>query len=245
MHRFKITELGQRAFWLRDQEREHLVRVLRLNVGEKIIGYDNSGAEYLAEVREIGDQSVTCAILRCEYPAVEARTQAYLVAGLSKGEKMEWVIQKGTELGMAGLVPLRANRAVMRLEGEKARERVERWQKICAAATKQSRRVHEPRIYPVSGWQELSGLLPASAQWVIPYEEETAQGLISALAEMDPARPVVLLIGPEGGFDCAEVEWAKEHLTARPVTLGARILRAETAALAALTLTLSHWGDLG
>lgn len=129
MHRFKITELGKNAFWLRGDEREHLARVLRLAPGDDIIGFDNTGAEYYATILKIEDKSVTCRILETSHPEVEAKTKVYLIAGLSKGEKMEWVIQKGTELGISGLVPLRAKRAVMRLEGTKAVERVQRWQK--------------------------------------------------------------------------------------------------------------------
>ena len=245
MHRFKMTELGEQVFWLRDQERDHLVRVLRLGVGDKVVGYDNTGAEHLGVVECINEKSVTCRILSSDYPEVEAKTEVYLVAGLSKGEKMEWVIQKGTELGMAGLVPLRTRRAVMKLEGEKARERVDRWQKIAVEAAKQSHRVHEPKIYPVSAWQEMSDLLPRETQWIIPYEEEKARGLNHVLAQLDQNKPVAVLIGPEGGFDPQEVEKAVHDLSAFPVSLGPRILRAETAALAALTLVLGYWGDLG
>lgn len=245
MHRFKVAELGQHVFWLREAERDHLARVLRLSPGDAIIGFDNSGREWLAEIVTIEDKSVTCAILEESQPQVEARQEVYLVAGLSKGEKLEWVIQKGTELGMAGLVPLRAKRSVMRLEGNKATERVERWQKIAVEAAKQSHRVREPQIFEIADWLELVSLLPESTQWLIPYEEEKSQGLNRILASLASDQPVALLIGPEGGFDPEEVRFAGEHLKAQSVSLGPRILRAETAALAALTITLAHSGDLG
>ncbi len=245
MQRFKISEIGNKVFWLQGPEREHLVRVLRLSIGDEIIGFDNSGAEYKAIIQAIGDHSVTCKILQEDYPEVEAKAQVYIVAGLSKGEKMEWVIQKGTELGMAGLIPLRTKRAVMKLEGAKAKDRVERWQKIAGEAAKQSRRVKEPEIFPVANWPELVDLLPESTQWLIPYENEKSQGLKSVLDKLDPQRPIAILIGPEGGFEEKEVQWAQEELRAHSVTLGPRILRAETAAIAALTLVLGHTGDLG
>ncbi|MFZ3102606.1 MAG: 16S rRNA (uracil(1498)-N(3))-methyltransferase [Desulfitobacteriaceae bacterium] len=245
MHRFKIGELGRDVFWLKDGEREHLVRVLRLAEGDQVIGFDNSGAEWLGEVEKIEDKSVTCRILTTQYPDVEAHSSVYLVAGLTKSEKMDWIIQKGTELGMAGLIPLRTKRAVMRLEGSKALERVERWQKIAAEAGKQSHRVRVPLIQNVSDWRELIDKLPAATQWLIPYEEEKAQPLSKVLADLDLNKPLAIIIGPEGGFDQAEVAYAQESLGAKSVTLGPRILRAETAALAALTMVLAAGGDLG
>ncbi|MEA4902285.1 16S rRNA (uracil(1498)-N(3))-methyltransferase [Desulfitobacterium sp.] len=245
MHRFKITELGKNAFWLRGDERDHLVRVLRLAPGDDIVGFDNSGAEYYATILKIEDKSVTCRILETSHPDVEANTKIYLAVGLSKGEKMEWVIQKGTELGISGVIPLRAKRAVMRLEGTKALERVKRWQKIAGEAAKQSHRVQEPQIFEVADWSDLPKLLPANTQWLIPYEEEKTERLQTVLDRFDPLLPMALIIGPEGGFEAAEVSWAQEYLGAASVSLGPRILRAETAALAAATMVLAHYGDLG
>ena len=245
MHRFKITELGNEVFWLRDSEREHLVRVLRLKLDDLVVGFDNTGMEYTAVIQKIEDDSVTCRILSSDHPDVEAHTSVYLVAGLSKGEKMEWVIQKGTELGMEGLVPLRTKRSIMHLEGSKAQVRVVRWQKIAAEASKQSHRVQEPKIFEVCDWKDLAEQLPAGTQWLIPYEEELTQRFASALEKMDPKRPIAILIGPEGGFDPSEVAFAQEKLGAKSVSLGPRILRTETAALATLTMVLAYFGDLG
>lgn len=245
MNRFRIAELGKEVFWLRDSERDHLVRVLRLSPGDLIVGFDNTGTEYTSVILKIEDKSVTCRILSTDHPDVEAHTSVYLVAGLSKGEKMEWVIQKGTELGMEGLIPLRTKRSIMHLEGSKAQERVVRWQKIAAEASKQSHRVREPQISEICDWKTLSEQLPEDTQWLIPYEEEKAQRLVSVLNTVNPKHPIAILIGPEGGFDQAEVISAQEKLGAQSVSLGPRILRTETAALATLTMVLAHYGDLG
>jgi len=245
VNRFKISELGNEVFWLRGSERDHLAKVLRLKAGDLVIGFDNTGLEYTSVIVKIEDNSVTCRILSTDHPDVEAHTSIYLVAGLSKGEKMEWVIQKGTELGMQGLVPLRTKRSIMHLEGSKAQDRVARWQKIASEAAKQSHRVQEPEIFEVCDWQDLAEQLPAETQWLIPYEEERTQRFTSVLESLDPKRPIALLIGPEGGFDSTEVALAQEKLGAKSVSLGPRILRTETAALAALTMVLFHFGDLG
>ena len=244
MHRFKIAEHGWQVFWLQGPERDHLVKVLRLKPGDQICGFDNSGGEWLGEIDDISEQSVTCRVVGEAYPQVEAKAQVYLVAGLAKGEKMDWVVQKGTELGMAGLVPLRAKRSIVRLEGNKAVDRVERWQKIAGEAAKQSHRVREPQIMDVCDWTDLPNVLPPATQWLIPYEEETSS-LRHALLQLDAGYPLAVLIGPEGGFEKTEVDFARDKLVARPVSLGPRILRAETAAVAALTMVLFQWGDLG
>lgn len=245
MNRFKITELGKDVFWLRDSERDHLVKVLRLTPGDLVVGFDNTGLEYTSVILKIEDKSVTCRILSTDHPDVEAHTSVYIVAGLSKGEKMEWVIQKGTELGMEGLIPLRAKRSIMHLEGSKAQERVIRWQKIASEAAKQSHRVREPQISRVCDWGDLAVHLPKETQWLIPYEEEKTQRLASVLETLNSELPIAILIGPEGGFDEAEVSLAQEKLGAKSVSLGPRILRTETAALATLTMVLAHFGDLG
>ena len=245
MNRFRITELGKDVFWLRDSERDHLAKVLRLSPGDIIVGFDNTGMEYTGVIVKIEDKSVTCRVLSTDHPDVEAHTTIYLVAGLSKGEKMEWVIQKGTELGMAGLIPLRTKRSIMHLEGSKAQDRVVRWQKIASEAAKQSHRVQEPKIYEVCDWKDLAEQLPPDTQWLIPYEEELTQRLATVLKSLDAERPIAILIGPEGGFDQTEVALAQEKLGAKSVSLGPRILRTETAAVATLTMVLAHFGDLG
>ncbi|MGI6119207.1 MAG: RsmE family RNA methyltransferase [Desulfosporosinus sp.] len=246
MKRFRISELGKDVFWLRDSERDHLVRVLRLKPGDLVVGFDNTGIEYTGVILKIEDNSVTCRILSTEQPAVEAHTSIYLVTGLTKGERIEWVIQKGTELGMKGLIPLRTKRSVVQLEGRKAQERVVRWQKIASEAAKQSQRVQEPKIAGICDWRDLAGQLPLDSQWLIPYEEEqVTQRLVNALKSIDSKRPIALLIGPEGGFEPGEVAFAQEKLKAKSVSLGPRILRTDTAALAALTIVLAHFGDLG
>lgn len=245
MNRFKISELGNDVFWLRDSERDHLAKVLRLKSGDLVLGFDNTGMEYTSVIEKIEDKSVTCRILSTNHPDVEAHSSVYLVAGLSKGEKMEWVIQKGTELGMEGLIPLRTKRSVMHLEGSKAKDRVVRWQKIASEAAKQSHRVQEPKLFEVCDWRNLAEQLPPDTQWIIPYEEELTQRLAFALESLDPKSPIAILIGPEGGFDPTEVALAQEKLGAQSVSLGPRILRTETAALATLTMVLAHFGDLG
>jgi 16S rRNA (uracil1498-N3)-methyltransferase len=245
MYRFKIQRKENDNFFLIGDELHHLIHVLRLELGDKVLGFDNSGGQYLGVIESITKDSACCRILEENFPNVEPRTRVYLVMGLAKGEKMEWVIQKGTELGMAGLVPLRTQRSVLKLQGKKAEERVSRWQRIAVEAVKQSRRVIEPRIEQIANWEDLEKKLPPDTQWLIPYEDEKTCSLSNTLDAYNPEYPIAMLIGPEGGFSSEEVARARARLKAQSVSLGPRILRTETAALAALIMVLSYYGDLG
>lgn len=245
MYRFRINTMDESSFLVTGEELHHLVHVLRLGQGDKVVGFDNSGRQYLGTIESILQDSAICKIIKEESPEVEARAKVYLVMGLAKGEKMEWVIQKGTELGMAGFIPLRAKRSVVQLTGKKAQERVVRWQKIASEAVKQSRRVIEPKIMGICDWNDLADNLPGETQWLIPYEDEKTESLRDTLAGFVPDYPLAILIGPEGGFSPEEVKLACSKLKATSVSLGPRILRTETAALAALTIILANYGDLG
>lgn len=245
MHRFRIFTKEINSFQIAGEELHHLVHVLRLETGDKVVGFDNSGGQWQGMIESIGNNLACCRIIEEDFPEVEAKTKVYLVMGLAKGEKMEWVIQKGTELGMAGFVPLRTRRSVLQLEGKKAQERVFRWQKIAAEAVKQSRRVIEPQIEQVADWQDLEKLLPPQTQWLIPYEDEKTFSLGNTLQALNPKYPIAILIGAEGGFSSEEVAGARERLKAHSVSLGPRILRTETAALTALIMVFSYFGDLG
>ncbi|NLP44951.1 MAG: 16S rRNA (uracil(1498)-N(3))-methyltransferase [Peptococcaceae bacterium] len=245
MHRFKIQSKDERTFFVTGEELHHLVKVLRLRPGDKIKAFDNTGAEWLGIIEFISEDMASCRIIAEGYPEVEAKTNVYIAMGLAKGEKMEWVIQKGTELGMAGFVPLRTSRSVVQLDHKKAENRVKRWQKIASEAVKQARRVVEPKIFPVADWAELPEIFPANMQWLLPYEEEKNTLFSNILQEFDSNYPIGILIGPEGGFTPEEVAKTKELLNARSVSLGPRILRTETAALAALVMVLAFFGELG
>ncbi len=245
MHRFRISSKTASSFSIEGEELHHLAKVLRLEPGDKVVGFDNTGRQYAGVIEAIDKEFACCRIAEEEVPEVEAKIKVYLVMGLAKGEKIEWVIQKGTELGMAGFVPLRTQRAVLQLEGKKAEERVCRWQRIAAEAVKQSRRVVEPKVEQVTDWKGLKSVFPPETQWLIPYEYERTRSMTHTLAHFNAEYPIAILIGPEGGFTPEEVSKVRDILKAFPVSLGPRILRTETAALTALVMVLSFFGELG
>jgi 16S rRNA (uracil1498-N3)-methyltransferase len=156
---------------------------------------------------------------------------------------MDLIVEKSTELGISRIIPLVCERTVLKLEGDKLSRRRERWLRIAREASKQCRRPDVPEVDLPGGWdQALRDLDRATA--LIPWEEENVLTLKSFLRENKPREQVYVFIGPEGGFTPREVERARSH-GVRPVTLGPRILRTETAGLAVVAMILYQWGDLG
>ncbi len=209
------------------------VQVLRMQPGQGIVLFDGSGGEWDAVIERMGRSDVTARVVRHLAVEREPVRQVHLAVGMPANERMDWLVEKAAELGAASIQPLVTERAIVRLAGERAARKREHWQAVAAAACEQCGGnrvppVHEP--VPLPQWQP-----PQAAQrWLLTFAPD-AQPL-QALAGHDP---VVLLSGPEGGLTPQE-ETVARAAGFRPLTLGPRVLRAETAplaALAALTLT--------
>lgn len=222
----------------------HIARVLRLGVGDKIVLSDGNGKSYLAVLEQVDKNDVSCKIEKEFATSPQDLPKVTLVQGIPKGDKMDLIVQKATELGLKGLIPLLSERVVVKLEEDKKLKRCERWRRIAIEAAKQCRRPDIPEINSPASWEQVLGNLPPEAAALIPWEEETAESLKSFLLHSEPPEEIYVFIGPEGGFSLEEVERARLH-GVRPVTLGPRILRTETAGLAVLAMILYQWGDLG
>lgn len=223
--------------------------VLRLGVGDAIRLLDGQGGEYPAEVVELTRKRVVVRLGPREEGAGEHRARVVLCQGMLKAARFEWVLQKCAELGVAAVVPLLTERAVAAAEatGEAKRQR---WRRILAEAVEQCGASRLPELEHPRPLMRALASAPPAAIALIPWEEETATPLMPAVREAisaaggaDCVPEVRLFIGPEGGFSTGEVALARRH-GARPVTLGPRILRAETAAVVAVTLTLASLGAL-
>lgn len=224
----------------------HITRVLRLTPGNRITVTAGEGRDYQVELTEVQKNAVLGRIIQSMEVNREPALEVVLVQGLPKGDKMDLIVQKCTELGVSRVVPVETRRAVVRLDQLKAVQRTARWQKIARESSKQCLRSRIPEVTPVTGWTEALALVPSGALALVPWEEETGQGLKALLNGWDGVKPneVWIFIGPEGGLDPEEVA-AACAAGVLPVTLGPRILRTETAGQAALTMLLYHWGDLG
>ncbi len=226
----------------------YLARALRLARGDEVTLFDGEGREAHAQVESV-DGIIGFLVLHVAEPTVRARAASgarlTLLCALLKGEKMDLVVQKACELGAARLVPVAAARAVVKLEGARGLARVERWRKIAREAARQCGRADVMEVAEVASLEAALAAAPEGARFV--FHEGARTSPLAAALSAGPSRAtpaeVVAMVGPEGGFDAAEVEAARLHGFA-PVGLGPRVLRAETAALAVLAVLGWTLGDL-
>ena len=214
----------------------HALRVLRLRDGEAITLFDGHGGEVAAELSVRGKQAV--AVLgRRNDDERESPLQLVLVQALASGDKMDWVVQKAVELGVAAIQPVQAERSVLKLGGERADKRLAHWQQVAVAACEQCGRNRVPSVHPVQALPQWLAAQRGARGYVL------APGGAARLAtEPAPSGPLYLLVGPEGGW--SEAELAACGAAGFPrLVLGPRVLRTETAGLAALAALQARWGD--
>ena len=214
----------------------HQIRnVLRLRVGSAILVLDNSGAEYEVLLRQVDRQQVIGEAVAKRPSPNEPTVQLTLYQALMKRDKFEWVLQKGTEIGVTQFVPLVTQRSLVQDIDIKEGKQL-RWQKIITEAAEQSRRGRIPELHPPQTLAQVLENHPARPG-LIAWEEASGLSLREALVGAERPSHISLFIGPEGGFAAEEVA-AAQAAGIRPITLGKRILRAETAALVASALVL-------
>jgi len=225
-------------------EAHHITRVLRLGPGAGVTLLDGCGNQYAGVIEKTDKGSVRCRVLKQGPAGGEPPVRVVLVQGIAKGERMDYVIQKGTELGAAAYLPVYCRRSVVRLDGKKEATRRERWQRIALEAAKQCGRGVVPLVHEPADWGQVLSAIPTGALVLVPWEEEMSRSLKKELKGRPRPKEVYILIGPEGGLEKHEVDQACER-GAIPVTLGPRILRTETAGPAVIAMVLYQWGDLG
>ncbi|MBL8919533.1 MAG: 16S rRNA (uracil(1498)-N(3))-methyltransferase [Myxococcaceae bacterium] len=216
----------------------HLAVVLRVKAGEALEVFDGRGHAFDATITQVDDDALTLALGPAR--AMPPPRRVTLVQGLVRVEKLELVLQKGTELGASAFLPASARRSVVKLEGKEPKK-LERWRRIVEEAARQCGRADVPDVLPVVALDAVA--LPDTTVLVLDEEERTVS-LSQAVRALDTARPLALVVGPEGGLDRAEVT-ALVARGAQPVTLGGNVLRTETAGLAALAVIRHLDGLLG
>ena len=215
----------------------HAVRVLRLPPGAPMVLFDGRGGEYLAHIQRIERDRVLAELGAWREIERESPLSITLVQALQAGEKMDYTIQKAVELGVRHIVPVESRRSVMRLAGERAGKRVAHWQGVVASACEQCGRNQVPLVAPLEKLENwLARPAPAGLRLMLaPDAEQT-------LVALPPATEIQLLIGSEGGLDPQEMIAARQA-GFQAVRLGPRVLRTETAGLAALAAMQALWGD--
>ncbi|MCK8815921.1 16S rRNA (uracil(1498)-N(3))-methyltransferase [Natroniella sulfidigena] len=245
MHHFfvKPTAIVDGQVTITGQDVRHITRSLRLDSGDKISVADGEGKKYIVELVELTDQFVKGKVRQDFVATVEPATKVTLLQGLPKSKKMDLIAQKTTELGIDQIIPVETERSIVKLKPSKAKRRQKRWQKIAKEAAKQSGRAKIPEVKELLDFEEAIALATDYDLALMPWEEESAS-LKDVIVGNNKMEQVMIVIGPEGGFSEQEVERANE-VGIKPVSLGPRILRTETAGLATLSMLLYQTGDLG
>lgn len=247
-HHFIIPseQVGDKEVTITGSDLEHLERVLRLKPGDTITVSNGQGTVYHCVLRQITKDRAVGTIHEAYPDTSEPPIEVMLLQGLTKGDKLDLIIQKATELGVSAVYPIAMERSVVKLSPEKAVNRVKRWQRIAFEAAKQCRRNRAPVVHSVMTLAGVFDSLPGETKILVPWEEEKSRGIREVLTspELTAARRIAVVIGPEGGLAGEELVLA-EKWGAVPVSLGQRILRTETAAIAALAVLMYQLGDLG
>lgn len=232
-----------------------LTNVLRLGAGDQIVLLDGSGWEYTVVLEQLGRAGVVGSVERKQLAATEPQLELSLYVAVLRGERFEWVLQKGTELGVSAFVPVVCERSVVDDLDDIGGAKVERWERIIREAAEQSRRARLPELRPAMLFDSACEHAQRHSQTFLLWEGSGATSLRTLLRQPDPARPsegdsapgapcsISLLSGPEGGFTESELATATLHRVAL-ASLGPRTLRAETAPIAAAAAALFAYGDL-
>jgi 16S rRNA (uracil1498-N3)-methyltransferase len=249
MHRFYVPDIDatDRSISLDGAIARQLKTVLRAEAGEHVRLFDGSGSEWEVEIDHVGKNEVSTTLVSAIKPVAEPTAQVTMLLGLARPERIELAIQKCTELGAVRFVPVLSERVQGGNTGSPSAKRLERWQRIAIEAAEQSGRATVPTVEaPISIMDAISQVIP-DQPLLCMWEElaDESQSFSTALKSLDADQPkLAALIGPPGGFSEQEAASIREA-GATLVTLGARVLRSETAAIAVMSAILYELGDLG
>jgi len=239
IHRIFTGQLlqGNASIELESGPSQHIARALRMRVGDKLVLFNGEGGEYPADITAIDRKTVSVSTRSQEMQECESRLAIHLGIAVSRGDRMDWVVQKATELGVHQVAPLFTERTGVKLTGQRADKKIRHWQQIASSACEQCGRNRVPTIQPlqtVSSWLSATG---AERKFLLHHRASPA-----ARTSEDPAS-IALLVGPEGGLSAGEIE-AAEQAGYQSMRLGPRVLRTETAPLAAIAILQARWGDM-
>ena len=250
------SEVSEHRLTVGGEEARHIARVLRHKKGDKVVFVDGSGVEYECFLMAVADNAVTAQINSRRRKTNEAIKRVTLAQAVPKGQRMDFVVEKGTELGLYGIIPLVTERSVVRadertapplpgFEDDPESHKLERWHRIAVAAMKQSLRSLLPEIAPFTSFAALMGRADDYDLILMADEAEKKGSLKAAVASTKhEVRKVLCVVGPEGGFTDQEKALAREK-RAHVISLGPRRLRSESAGILLATLALHELGELG
>jgi 16S rRNA (uracil1498-N3)-methyltransferase len=223
-------------FTLPEEAAHHAGRVLRMRAGDALVVFDGEGLAFRGRLTQVG-REVLMQVDSMEHHSREAPLAVTLVQALAVADKMDWIVQKAVELGARAVQPVAAERSVLRLEGDRATKRVAHWAQVAQSAAEQSGRDRLTEVAPIQSLPTWLSADFAGQRWMLDPEAGTP-----LRSQPPPQEPIALLVGPEGGWSPTELAAARSA-GCTPVSLGPRILRTETAGLAAMAAMMALWGD--
>lgn len=226
---------------LNEKTSHHLAHVLRLRAGDSLTLFDGNGGEHMAVIKSIDKKGVTVQLKAFNSRIVESTLKLHLLQSLLRCDKMDLIIQKAVELGVSKITPILAERCNVKWHSKREKSRLTHWQSIMIAACEQSKRLCIPELSPVQSLKEWSvrNTLAGEKFVLSPHASQTLKRKQIVNAQL----PITILIGPEGGFSDQEMNMLLEGKF-QPLYMGPRILRTETAAIAAMTIFQSFYGDM-
>ena len=241
MYNFFVTSENKKdsRYFICGDDYNHIKNVLRMTVGEQFL-VSCEGVSDLCCLESIESDTVVAKIIKENYQNTNLPINIHLFQGLPKSDKLELIIQKAVELGVASVTPVAMKRSIVKIDDKKKKSKRERWQAIAEAAAKQSKRTLVPQVHEVMSYKEMITAAKNLDLLLVPYE--CAEGMTAtkdALKQIKNGMSVGIVIGPEGGFEQSEIDLACDA-GGKIISLGSRILRTETAAIAATTMCMLY-----
>lgn len=240
MHHFFVEPeaVGKNEIRITGSDVNHIKNVLRMSADEELLISDGQGKDYCCIISRMSETEIIADIKAENAERTELSSRFYLFQGLPKSDKMEFIVQKAVELGAYEIIPFKAKRSVVKLDDKKADSKIKRWQCISESAAKQSKRGIIPKVKDVMTFKEAVEYAKTFDMALIPYENfKDMKSTREVIEKIGQNMKVGIFIGPEGGFDSEEVDYAFEN-GIHPISLGKRILRTETAGLAILSVLM-------
>lgn len=241
MFNFFATDNSRQGdcYHIRGNDFNHIKNVLRMHEGDSFL-VSEGGESHLCEIISFTENTAVAKITEKNYQSTELPIQIYLFQGMPKSDKLELIIQKTVELGVFAIIPTEMNRCVVKIDEKKKKSKLDRWQLIAESAAKQSKRNIIPEVVDILPFKEALKYCDNLDMILVPYEAKDGMaGTKNTLNEIRAGMKIGIFIGPEGGFDEKEIELAKES-GGKIISLGKRILRTETAAIASVSMCMLH-----
>ncbi|WP_251554794.1 16S rRNA (uracil(1498)-N(3))-methyltransferase [Neobacillus muris] len=245
MQRYFVNHrASDQHFYIEGEDRHHIVKVMRMEIGDQVICVDPEGNQAVCRLAEITDERVVADVVQWNEENAELPIRVAIASGLPKGDKLEWIIQKGTEMGAHVFMPFAAARSVVKWDEKKAGKKLERWQKIAKEAAEQSHRSIVPDVVHPMDFRDLLARSTEFQYKLAAFEDESRNGEVSVfsstLKQLKQGDSLLIVFGPEGGLAEQEVRALKEN-GFKLCGLGPRILRTETAPLYSLAAVSYHF----